>query len=63
MSPNGYLTLSGLAFTVIAILQAARAATRMPVKIGERMIPVWISWVAAVVAGALAAWAFRSRAS
>ena len=61
MSLGSYATVSGLVFTVIAVLQAARAAKGMPVQIGANAIPVWISWVAAVVAGALALWAFRTR--
>jgi hypothetical protein len=60
MNLGSYATVSGLVFTVIAVLQAARAAKGMPVQIGTKAIPVWISWIAAVVAGALALWAFRT---
>ncbi len=61
MNLGSYPTVSGLVFTLIAALQAVRAAKGVPVQIGTKAIPVWISWVAAVVAGALAVWAFRSR--
>jgi hypothetical protein len=61
MNLGGYPTVSGLVFALIAVLQAVRAARQMPVQIGAKSIPVWFSWVAAVVAGALAFWAFRSR--
>jgi hypothetical protein len=60
MGKNGYRTVSGVIFAVIALLQALRAAMQVPVQIGATAIPVGISWVAFVVAGSLALWAFRS---
>jgi len=61
MNRNGYLTVSGLVFTIVAALQAARAAMQTPVQIGATVIPIWASWVVMIVTGALAVWAFRSR--
>jgi hypothetical protein len=61
MAMKNYITVSGLVFGVVAIAQAARAVTQTPVQIGSFEVPVLASWVAAVVAGALCAWAFRSR--
>jgi len=58
---NNYVVVSGLVFGVIALLQAFRALTQLPVQVGSVEVPVWASWVAVVVAGALCAWAFRSR--
>jgi hypothetical protein len=58
---NNYVVVSGLVFGVIALLQAFRALTQLPVHVGSFEVPVWPSWVAVVVAGALSAWAFRSR--
>ncbi|HEY7111405.1 MAG TPA: hypothetical protein VIA45_00615 [Thermoanaerobaculia bacterium] len=63
MNRSGYHTVSGLVFTLVAALQAARAAMQTSVQIGATSIPVWFSWVATLVAGALAVWAFRSRAA
>jgi hypothetical protein len=63
MNRSSYRTVSGLVFGLIAILQLIRAVTQTPVQIGATAIPVGASWVAAVVAGALAAWAFRSQAA
>ena len=60
MSKN-YIVVSGLVFGVIAIAQATRALMQVPVHAGSFEIPVWGSWVAAVVAGSLCAWAFRSK--
>jgi len=56
-----YNVVSGAIFGFIALAQATRAAMQLPVQIGEFAIPVWASWVAALVAGSLCVWAFRSR--
>ena len=56
-----YLVVSGAIFGAVALLQAGRALTQLPVRIGSFEVPVWGSWVAAVVAGSLCVWAFRSR--
>lgn len=56
-----YVAVSGALFGVIAVLQAARALNQWPVQIAGFDVPVWVSWVAMVVAGSLCAWAFRSR--
>lgn len=60
MSKN-YVVVSGLIFGVVALAQVLRAAMQLPVQVGGFEIPVWASWVAAVVAGSLCVWAFRSR--
>ena len=58
---NTYVIVSGLVFGVVALAQASRALLQLPVHIGSLEIPVWASWVAAVVAGSLCVWAFRSK--
>ena len=60
MSKN-YIVVSGLIFGVIAVAQVLRAAMQVPVHVGGFEIPVSASWVAAVVAGSLCVWAFRSQ--
>ena len=57
-----YLVISGTLFCIIAVVQAARAVMQLPVQVGSFEVPVLASWVAAVVAGSLCVWAFRSRA-
>ena len=54
MDTTRYARLAGAVFTVIAVLQVARAAMGWSVSFERTAIPVWASWVAAVVAGALA---------
>ena len=49
-----YARLAGAVFALVAILQVARAAMGWSVSLEGAVIPVWASWVAAVVAGALA---------
>ena len=62
MERSGYQTISGMVFGVIAIGQGIRAAMQVPVQVGTTSIPVWVSWVAVLVAGSLCDWAFRSSA-
>jgi len=56
-----YVVVSGALFGMVAVLQLVRALGRWPVHIGTLEMPVWASWIAAVVAGSFCAWAFRSR--
>ena len=58
--PSKYVVVSGVLFGVIAVLQAVRAVYQWPVLVGSVEIPVWVSWIAMVVAGSLCVWAFRS---
>ena len=60
MGSSGYRTVSGSVFGLIALLQGIRAVMQMPVQVGTTTIPVWVSWVAVMLAGALCVWAFRS---
>ena len=56
-----YSIVSGLIFGLVALLQAARAVADLPVNVGTYSVPVFGSWIAAVVAGGLCAWAFSSK--
>lgn len=58
-----YRLVSGIVFGVVAILQIVRALNDWPVQVGPIAVPVWFSWLAVVVAGALSVWAFRSQRS
>jgi hypothetical protein len=57
---SNYALVSGAIFGLVALLQAARAIATWPVQIGPLDVPLWFSWVAAVVAGSLSVWALRS---
>jgi sterol desaturase/sphingolipid hydroxylase (fatty acid hydroxylase superfamily) len=58
--PSKYVVVSGVLFGVIAVVQAVRALNQWPVQVEGFDVPVWVSWVAMVVAGSLCVWAFRS---
>ena len=58
---NKYVLVSGVVFGFIAVAQASRALLQVPAHLGSFEVPVWVSWVAAVVAGSLCVWAFRSK--
>ena len=60
MKSNNYELVSGSVFGIIAALQAVRAVLQVPAHIGAYDVPVWISWVAVIVAGSLCIWAFRT---
>ena len=63
MRRSGYQTISGLVFGLITLGQGIRAVRQLPVQIGATSVPVWVSWVAVVVAGSLCIWAFRPSAA
>lgn len=56
-----YIVVSGAVFGFIAIAQTVRALRQLPVNVGGLEVPVWLSWIAAVVAGSLCVWAVRTR--
>ncbi len=62
MERSGYRTISGVVFGLIALGHGIRAVLNVPAQLGQTAIPVWISWVALVIAGVLCVWAFRPSA-
>ena len=56
-----YAIVSGVIFGLIAFAQLIRALNHVPAQIGGVEIPIWVSWVAVVLAGGLCVWAFTSR--
>lgn len=56
---NRYPLVSGLVFGFIAIAQATRALAQLPFQVGHFELPIWASWVAAMVTGSLCIWAFQ----
>lgn len=47
-------------FSLVAVLHLWRAIVGLPLNIGTFLIPVWGSYLAAIVIGGLAYWNYRS---
>ena len=57
-----YALVSGVFFALLTGVQVLRFLRQWPVRVGNIDVPVWASGIAALVAGVLAFWAFRSAA-
>jgi predicted membrane channel-forming protein YqfA (hemolysin III family) len=55
-----YEMVSGIIFTVMALVQLIRTVLGWPVQIDLFTVPVWFSAIAFLVMGGMAVWAFRS---
>ena len=58
-----YVLVSGLFLVLLACVQILRLILGWRVTVAGIEIPLWASAVAALIAGSLAIWAFRVRAS
>ena len=56
---RAYIQITGVIFGLIALIHAERLILDWPAQVAGWVVPIWISWVAILVAGALCAWAFR----
>jgi len=54
-----YEVVSGGVFAVVAVAHALRAVCGWAIQVDAWSIPVWASWVAALVAALLSVWALR----
>lgn len=54
LSAKIYTRVSGVIFLAIAVLHAVRLVRDWEAVIGGWSVPIWLSWVALVVAGYLA---------
>jgi hypothetical protein len=61
MRSTAYVTVSATLFTLIALVQFWRAASALPVHVGQWPLPVTASWIAGTVAAFLAIWGWRTR--
>lgn len=58
MNKETFSTVTGVIFTVVAVLHLLRAVMGWQAAIGGFAVPLWLSWVAVVVAAYLAHSAF-----
>ncbi len=61
MTAKSYAILAASVFAIVAVLQLARAYGQIPVVVGSIDIPAGASWVAGLLAGALAVAGFTAR--
>lgn len=54
MTAQHFSRLAAVIFAIIALLQLLRAITDFEIAVGGEIMPVWPSWIAALVAGFLA---------
>jgi hypothetical protein len=57
--PKPFTTVAVIAFSLIALLQLLRFILRWEVTLNGAVVPVWLSGIAFVVAGALAVMVWR----
>jgi hypothetical protein len=53
MDKQSYLRLAGAIFVLVALAHLVRAVMDWPIVIAGWIVPIWLSWLAFVIAGAL----------
>jgi protein-S-isoprenylcysteine O-methyltransferase Ste14 len=59
MREQKFLLISATIFAVLALLHVFRLVTNLPVQVGAVTVPIWVSWLGAIVAAGLSIWALR----
>jgi hypothetical protein len=59
MNAKMFVAVTGAIFSIVALVHLLRIYFGWPLLIGNWDIPMWISWVAVVVAGGLGYCGFR----
>ncbi len=55
---RAYILITGVIFAIVALVHLLRLLLDWPAQVGGLAVPSWVSWIAFLVAGALAIWAF-----
>ena len=53
MDQKRYLTVAGAIFVAVALAHLVRAVMDWPIVIAGWIVPIWLSWLGFVIAGAL----------
>jgi len=61
MSIPSFNKVGGAVFGIVAIAHALRVIMGTAIQVGSMDVPMLVSWVGAVVAGALCIWGFRAK--
>ena len=59
MDQKTYNIVTAVVFLIIALLHLLRVIVGWPAQLGGLEIPLWVSWLALIVCGALAWFGFR----
>lgn len=54
-----YLVVSAVVFGAVALMHILRLSLNWPADLAGWTVPLWLSWIGLVVAGALCVWGFR----
>jgi hypothetical protein len=60
MDARFFARLAGTIFGLVALAHVLRLVQALPVTIGSFDVPMAVSWIGAVVAGALCVWGWRA---
>ncbi len=61
MSQRSFLLVSAIVFTLVFLLHVLRLVYGWSAMIGGWTVPIWVSWIGAMVSGFLALEGFRLR--
>ena len=63
MTPRNFSLTATIVFAIIALLQLARAVFGWPVTVDVYAVPLWLSWVAFIVAAGLSYFGWQAYAA
>jgi len=61
LNQRTYMTVTATLFLVVALIHLLRIIFGWPVEIGGLSIPLWVSWLGVLLAGALAYFGFTQK--
>lgn len=59
MNHKRYCIISGVLFSLVALAHLLRIVYSVSLQVDDYVVPMFASWIAVIVPGALATWAFR----
>jgi len=59
MNHKSYCVISGVLLSLVALAHLLRIVYGVSLQVDDYVVPMFVSWIALIVPGALATWAFR----
>ncbi|MCP5090220.1 MAG: hypothetical protein GY949_04780 [Gammaproteobacteria bacterium] len=59
MNHKSYCVISGVLFSLVALAHLLRIVYGVSLQVDDYVVPMFVSWIAFIVPGALAVWAFQ----